>query len=56
MQPHLRSILGHIESGDWQPVVDRAFAPDQVADALRLIHERKNFGKVLLDFSRPLSS
>ncbi|MBI5365529.1 MAG: zinc-binding dehydrogenase [Planctomycetes bacterium] len=44
----LREIVGLVEQGRFDPVVDRVFGFDQAADAHAYIQARKNFGKVLL--------
>ena len=39
-----------IENGKINPHVDKEFPANQVADAHHYIQDRKNIGKVLLDF------
>ena len=39
-----------IEKGKINPYVDKVFPANQVADAHHYIQDRKNIGKVLLDF------
>ena len=48
LKRHLRSILTEVEGGALAPVVSRAFPLEQAVEAHRHIHERANFGKVLL--------
>jgi NADPH:quinone reductase-like Zn-dependent oxidoreductase len=40
-----------IQAGKVDPVVGKVFSFDQASDAHTYIQERKNFGKVLLDFT-----
>jgi NADPH:quinone reductase-like Zn-dependent oxidoreductase len=44
----LREILGLIDEGVLDPVVDRSFRFDEAAAAHEYIQDRKNFGKVVL--------
>ncbi|MBI4410136.1 MAG: zinc-binding dehydrogenase [Gemmatimonadetes bacterium] len=44
----LWEILGLVQRGVFDPVVDRAFPLDAAAEAHAYIQERRNFGKVLL--------
>ncbi|HOX25617.1 MAG TPA: zinc-binding dehydrogenase [Candidatus Krumholzibacteria bacterium] len=43
-------LLGWLSAGDIAPVVDRIFTPEEAAAAYRRLEERRNVGKVLLDF------
>ena len=40
-----------IQAGDVQPVIGKVFSFDEAAAAHSYIQQRKNFGKVLLDFT-----
>jgi NADPH:quinone reductase-like Zn-dependent oxidoreductase len=44
----LREVVGLVEAGKFDPVVDRAFPFAAAAEAHAYIQARKNFGKVLL--------
>ena len=44
----MKEIVERTAGGTFDPVVDRTFPFDRAADAHAYIHERKNFGKVLL--------
>jgi NADPH2:quinone reductase len=46
----LDSMSPHIESGKLRPSIGAKFPVSAAADALRLLFERKNFGKVVLTF------
>jgi len=48
LQGDLDEILDRVEAGDFAPVVDKTFSFAEAADAHRYMHERKNFGKVIL--------
>jgi NADPH:quinone reductase-like Zn-dependent oxidoreductase len=48
---HLESLSGMMLKGEIDPVIDSVWRFQQVADAQRHMHDRKNRGKVLLDFS-----
>jgi NADPH:quinone reductase-like Zn-dependent oxidoreductase len=39
-----------LERGDIEPIIDSVWRFEEVANAQRHMHERKNRGKVLLDF------
>lgn len=41
-------LMAKLGDGTFAPVIDRVFPFSQAADAHRYIHERKNFGKLLL--------
>ena len=48
---HLESLTEMMLKGQIDPVIDSVWRFEQVADAQRHMHDRKNRGKVLLDFS-----
>ena len=48
---HLASLSKMLEEGKIAPVIDSVWRFENVADAQMHIHNRKNKGKVLLDFS-----
>jgi len=48
---HLASLSGMLQEGKIDPVIDSVWRFEKVADAQMHIHNRKNRGKVLLDFS-----
>jgi len=48
---HLASLSEMLEKGEIDPVIDSVWRFEEVADAQMHIHNRKNRGKVLLDFS-----
>ncbi len=48
MRAILTEIIALVESGVFDPVVDRAFPFSRAADAHAYMQDRKNFGKVLL--------
>ena len=48
---HLASLSKMLEEGKIDPVIDSVWRFENVADAQMHIHNRKNKGKVLLDFS-----
>ena len=48
---HLEALSGMLVKGQIDPVVDSVWRFEQVAEAQKHIHDRKNRGKVLLDFS-----
>lgn len=48
MQPRLR-ILALWKDGKVKPVVDSAWALEDVAEAMQKMHDRKNIGKLVLD-------
>jgi len=45
----LRHLLSFVDQGRLQPVVDRTFPFDRAHDALRVLEERRNVGKVVLE-------
>ena len=47
----IKGINVMIETGNINPVIGKVFPFDQAAEAHTYIQERKNFGKVLLDFT-----
>lgn len=44
----LAEVIDAVAAGAYAPVIDRAFPLEGAADAHRRLHERRNFGKVLL--------
>ena len=48
---HLEALSGMLLKGQINPVIDSVWRFEQVAEAQKHIHDRKNRGKVLLDFS-----
>ena len=48
---HLASLSEMLEKGEIDPVIDSVWRFENVADAQMHMHNRKNRGKVLLDFS-----
>jgi len=48
---HLASLSEMLEKGEIDPVIDSVWRFEKVADAQMHMHNRKNRGKVLLDFS-----
>ena len=48
---HLASLSEMLEKGEIDPVIDSVWRFEDVADAQMHMHNRKNRGKVLLDFS-----
>ena len=47
----IAGITPMIQAGDVQPVIGKVFSFDEAAAAHSYIQQRKNFGKVLLDFT-----
>ena len=48
---HLEALAKMLKEGDIAPIIDSVWRFEKVADAQLHIHNRKNRGKVLLDFS-----
>jgi NADPH:quinone reductase-like Zn-dependent oxidoreductase len=48
---HLEALSGMLLKGQVDPVIDSVWRFEQVAEAQRHMHDRKNRGKILLDFS-----
>ena len=48
---HLRSLSKMLQVGEIDPVIDSVWRFERVAEAQMHMHERKNRGKILLDFS-----
>ncbi|MYI35734.1 MAG: zinc-binding dehydrogenase, partial [Acidimicrobiaceae bacterium] len=44
----LVALLGMVESGDLDPVIDRVLPLDEIHEAERLLEDREVFGKVLV--------
>ena len=51
MRSHLVELSELLRAGKISPIVDKVFRYERVAEAQKYIHDRKNRGKVLLDFS-----
>ena len=51
LRKQVAALVEMLEDGRISPVVDKVFRFEQVAAAQQYIHQRKNRGKVLLDFS-----
>jgi NADPH:quinone reductase-like Zn-dependent oxidoreductase len=51
LRGHMRKLGAMLSDGSIDPVVDKVFRFEEVAAAQQYIHDRKNRGKVLLDFS-----
>lgn len=47
----LRTVMTHVERGELQPVVGKVLPLENIAEAHRLLEERKVFGKVVLEVS-----
>ena len=50
IQKAVEGLLNMVNSGDLSPVIDKVFPYTQSAEAHQYIQDRKNFGKVLLNF------
>ena len=48
---HLKVLSGMLLKGQIDPVIDSVWRFEQVSDAQKHMHDRKNRGKILLDFS-----
>jgi len=48
---HLEALSGMLLGGQIDPVIDSVWRYEQVAEAQKHMHDRKNRGKILLDFS-----
>ena len=48
----VKNLVSLIEKHDIHPVIDKVFPFEKAAEAHRHIQNRKNFGKVLLDFTK----
>ena len=48
---HLDALSRMLVEGEIDPIIDRVWRFENVADAQMHMHDRKNKGKVLLDFS-----
>jgi len=51
LRNQMKDLGRMLAEGTIDPVVDKVFRFEEVADAQQYIHDRKNRGKVLLDFS-----
>ena len=47
----VKNLINLINTHDIHPVIDKVFPFENAADAHRHIQNRKNFGKVILDFT-----
>jgi len=48
---HLEALSSMLLNGEIDPIIDSVWRFENVADAQLHIHDRKNRGKVLLDFA-----
>ena len=48
---HLEALSDMLLKGQIDPIIDSVWRFEQVADAQKHMHNRKNRGKILLDFS-----
>ena len=48
---HLNAISTMLERGEIDPIIDGVWRFEDVAEAQMYMHDRKNRGKILLDFS-----
>ena len=48
----VKNLISMINDNDIHPIIDNIFPFENAADAHRHIQNRKNFGKVLLDFTK----
>ena len=48
---HLEALSGMLLEGQIDPIIDSVWRFEQVAEAQKHMHDRKNRGKILLDFS-----
>jgi NADPH:quinone reductase-like Zn-dependent oxidoreductase len=51
LKKQVSALVAMLEAEQISPIVDKVFRFEQVAEAQQYIHDRKNRGKVLLDFS-----
>ena len=51
LKMQVMALVEMLEDGQISPIVDKVFRFEQVAAAQQYMHDRKNRGKVLLDFS-----
>jgi NADPH:quinone reductase-like Zn-dependent oxidoreductase len=51
LRNQVSGLVEMLEDGRISPIVDKVFRFEDVAAAQQYIHDRKNKGKVLLDFS-----
>jgi len=51
MRKHSTELLNMLENGTIDPIIDSVFRFEDCIKAHEHIHQRKNIGKVLLDFS-----
>ena len=48
---HLKELNNMMISGDIDPIIDSVWRFEEVCDAQKHMHDRKNCGKIILDFS-----
>jgi NADPH:quinone reductase-like Zn-dependent oxidoreductase len=48
---HMMELAKMLQQGKIEPIIDSVWRFEQVANAQQHMHDRKNRGKVLLDFS-----
>ena len=51
---HLKDLTALLEKGEINPIIDSVWRFEEVSGAQKHMHQRKNKGKVLLDFSPKL--
>ena len=52
VQRSIKKLVKLVNENDLHPIIDSKFSYDEVSKAHRYIQNRKNFGKVLLDFNQ----
>ncbi len=50
-ESHMMDLAKMLQQGKIDPIIDSVWRFEKVADAQQHMHDRKNRGKVLLDFS-----
>ena len=48
---HLRELSKMMVAGSIEPIIDSVWRFEDVRDAQKHMHDRKNCGKIILDFS-----
>jgi len=48
---HMEALSTMLQNGDIDPIVDSIWRFERVSEAQKHMHDRKNRGKILLDFS-----
>jgi NADPH:quinone reductase-like Zn-dependent oxidoreductase len=51
MRREIETLVNMLNNNQIEPIVDKVFHFTDIANAHQYIHDRKNRGKVLLDFS-----